>query len=235
LLTHTSGLSSQLSDQLYRAIETGPSGPATPPDHATYLGLTRGWSLDTQPGEQYAYNNFGYILLAYIIEQVSGQSYADFLNQAVFTPLNMHNTGYQDSSSGVAWVYSDSDSMTGEQFGPYPVPDGSDNLYSTCEDLLLWDQALYTDQLLPQSELQRMFVPFVRETGFPGFGYGYGWFVSEVQGRPVVAGAGGGPAFTTLIIRHLEDNLTEIVLTNQGNIDHFSIWAVISSALFGEE
>jgi len=86
LLTHTSGLSGQLSDQLYREIETGPSGPMTPAEQAPYLGLTSQWSLDSPPGEQYAYNNFGYLLLAHIVEQVSGQSYADYLNQAIFIP-----------------------------------------------------------------------------------------------------------------------------------------------------
>ncbi len=242
LLTHTSGLSSQLSDQLYRAIETGPSGPVTPADHATCLGLTRGWSLDTRPGERYAYNNFGYILLAYIIEQVSGQSYADFLEQAIFTPLNMRDTGYQDSSSGVAGIYTDREDTTAVQFGSPPVSEGSGHLYSTSEDLFLWDQALYTDQLLPRTELELMFEPFVREIGdntpgIPaalGFGYGYGWFVGRDRGRPIVAGAGGGPAFATLIMRYPEDELVAIMLTNQGGID-WSVWAVISNALFVEE
>ena len=125
LLTHTSGLSGQLSDQLYREIESGSSGPVAPPERAPYLGLTSQWTLDTPPGEQYAYNNFGYILLAHIIEEVSGQSYADYLNQSIFTPLKMRNTGYQDSSSGVARVYADHDDTTGGQFGSPPVSEGS--------------------------------------------------------------------------------------------------------------
>jgi len=238
LLTHTSGLSSQLSNQLYREIEAATSGP----ERAYYLGLTNQWSLDTQPGEQYAYNNFGYILLAHIIEQVSGQSYADFLVQAIFLPLNMRDTGYQDSSSGVAEIYTDRDDTTAVQFGSPPISEGSGHLYSTSEDLFLWDQALYTDQLLPRTELKLMFEPFVREIGnntpgMPaalGFGYGYGWFVGEVQDRRVIAGAGGGPAFATLIMRYPEDELVAIMLTNQGGID-WSVWATISNTLFGEE
>jgi len=242
LLTHTSGLSSQQSDQLYRAIETGPSGPVAPAERAYYLGLTDQWSLDTPPGEQYAYNNFGYILLAHIIEEVSGQSYADYLNRAIFTPLKMRNTGYQDSSSGVAGIYTDREDTTAVQFGSPPISEGSGHLYSTSEDLFLWDQALYIDQLLPRTELELMFEPFIREIGdntpgMPaalGFGYGYGWFVGRDRGRPVVAGAGGGPAFATLIMRYPEDELVAIMLTNQGGID-WSVWAAFSHALFGEE
>jgi CubicO group peptidase (beta-lactamase class C family) len=242
LLTHTSGLSNQLSSQLYQEIESATSGLVAPSERAYYLGLTSQWSLDTQPGERYAYNNFGYILLAQIIEGVSGQSYADFLEQAIFTPLNMRNTGYQDSSSGVAEIYIDSDAMTGVQYGSPAISEGSGHLYSTSEDLFLWDQALYTDQLLPRTDLEWMFEPFVDDIGdstpgMPatlGFGYGYGWFVGRDQGRPVVAGAGGGPAFATIIMRYPEDKLVAIILTNRGGID-WSFWATISNVLFGEE
>lgn len=234
LLTHTSGLSSQQSDRLYREIESAVSGPVPPSEQAHYLGLGCEWSLDTPPGKQFAYNNFGYILLTHIIEQLSGQSYADFLERTIFAPLQMRNTGYQDKSSGVAKLYPDGDSTTGEEFGSPPISEGSGHLYSTSEDLFLWDQALYTDRLLSQTELNQIFEPFVCETEYPGFGYGYGWFVGEAQGRPIVAGAGGGPMFATLIVRYPQDHLTEIVLTNQGNINHFSIWAAISNELFRE-
>lgn len=235
LLTHTSGLSERQSSWLYEKIETATSGPVPVPEKPHYLGLNCDWSLDALPGGQYAYNNFGYILLSHIIEQVSSQSYADFIKQAIFIPLGMRNTGYQDNSSGVAELYADCDSTTGVQFGSPPISEGSGHLYSTSEDLLLWDQALYTDWLLPQIELKQIFEPFVLETEYPGFGYGYGWFVGEVQGRPIVAGAGGGPMFATLIVRYPQDHLTEIVLTNQGNINHFSIWAAITNELFREE
>ena len=242
LLTHTSGLSSQLSDQLYRKIEAATSGPVAPAEGAQYLGLTSPWVLDTQPGEQYAYNNFGYILLAHIIEGVSGQSYRDFLNQAIFTSLRMCNSGYQDNASGVAKLYFDHADTTGVQFGSPPVSEGSGHLYSTSEDLFLWDQALYSGRLLPRDELALMFEPFVHDIGdntpgmpaWLGFGYGYGWFVGEFQGHSVVAGAGGGPLFSALIIRFPEDELAAILLTNQGGIG-WEVWATISKALFGEE
>jgi len=235
LLTHTSGLSSQQSDRHYREIESGISGPVPPSKYAHYLGLTSQWSLDTRPGEQYAYNNFGYILLAHIIEEVSNQSYIDYLNQVIFTPLKMGNTGYQDSSSGVAETYKDCNTMTGVQYGTPPISEGSGHLYSTTEDIFRWDQALYTDQLLPQMDVDRIFDPFVLQTEYPGLGYGYGWFVGEFQSRPIVVGAGGGPAFLTLLIRYRQYHLTVIVLTNQGNIDPFSILAAISSKLFSEK
>ena len=192
--------------------------------------------LDTRPGELFSYNNVGYILLAHIIEEVSGQSFTAFLEQAIFSPLNMRNTGYEGRSSGVAKLYAGRYDTTAAEYDPLPISDGTGGLYSTAEDLFLWDQALYTDRLLPRTELDRMFEPFVRETDdVPGFGYGYAWLVGKDRGRPVIGGTGGGPAFATLIVRYPEDELTEIVLTNQGDINHGAIWATISNTLFGEQ
>jgi CubicO group peptidase (beta-lactamase class C family) len=236
LLTHTSGLSIRLSNKLYGEIDRGTSDPVTPTEQADYLGLTSEWPVGTQPGEQFSYSNFGYVLLAHIIEEVSGQSYADFLEETIFTPLNMHNTGYPDSSSGVAWIYPDRDTLEGTQFGSGPVPDGASNLYSSCEDLLLWDQALNTDQLLPREKLDQMLTPFVRQSPITGFGYGYGWFVTKILGRPLVMGTGGGPSFVTVYFRLPADGMTLIVLTNQGDVDFISmmvaIVVAIASALF---
>lgn len=236
LLTHTSGLSAQLSDQLYREIEAVISGLVTPTEQAHYLGLTSQWSLDSPPGERYAYDNFGYILLARIIEVVSGQSYADYLNQAIFTPLKMRNTGYPDSSSGVAELYDDRFDRTGRQLGSSPVSEGAGHLYSSSEDLFLWDQALYTDRLMPKLDLDRMFEPYVPQIHVPGFAGGYGWALSEYQGQPIVAGAGGGEGspFGTLIVRLPQHRLTVIVLANQ-YIDQLYFWGLISDVLFGKK
>jgi CubicO group peptidase (beta-lactamase class C family) len=234
LLTHTAGFSWEQGDEIYRKIESAGIGPVAPADQPQYLGLDIQWRVDSRPGERYAYGNFTYILLAYIIEQVSGQSYADFLDQAIFTPLNMHDTG-PDGSGEVAWVYHNGYTMAGSQIGePYPVSEGAGGLASTAEDLLRWDQALYTDQLLPQAELEPMYERFIPETDYPPFGYGYGWLVTEILGRPVLGGAGGGgnSAFTTMYLRLPVDGLTLIVLMNQGDIDPFSVLFAIAGALF---
>jgi CubicO group peptidase (beta-lactamase class C family) len=230
LLTNTSGLSSRLDD----IMATAAMDPATASDPAYFIEITQGVPLGTRPGEQYAYSNFGYVLLAHIIEQVSGQSYAAFLEQVIFTPLNLRNMGYEDSSSGVALGYTDRYARTAAAYVSLPISDGAGQLYSTTEDLYLWDQALKNDQLLPQTELDRMFKPFVRETEYPGFAYGYGWLMGKDQGQPVVGGAGWNAGFATLYVRYPEDGLTLIVLMNQGDINHFSVWGAISNKLFGE-
>ena len=231
LLTHTSGLSSRLWTfmMLSASLQTTSSHPVE------ILTLFPDLQLDSQPGKQFVYSNPGYLLLAHIIEQVSGGSYAGFLKNAIFSPLNMVNSGYEDSTSALAAGYSNGDTQDLEPWMSLPVSDGAGRLFSSLEDLFLWDQALYTSQLLPRDELFRMFEPYVRESNYPGFGYGYGWYVGKTQDRTVLAHAGDAPGFTSLIIRYPEDELTGIVLINQQDIESISVWATISSELFGME
>jgi len=228
LLTHTSGLSPRLDNIVSNAARD----PETPPDPAYYIEIVGEVPLETRPGGQFAYNNQGYNLLAHIIEQASGQSYADFLEENIFTPLNMRDSGYEDSSSGVARGYTYRYDTTGVEYVQLPISDGEGQLYSTIGDLYLWDQALYTDQLLPQDEMEPMFERFVPETDYPPFGYGYGWLVTRLLGRPVLAGAGWSAGAATFYLRYPADGLTLIVLMNQGDIDHISVLLAIAGALF---
>jgi CubicO group peptidase (beta-lactamase class C family) len=228
LLTHTSGLSPRLDDIVANAARD----PGTPADLAYFLDITGEVPLVTRPGEQYDYSNFGYDLLAQIIEKASNQSYADFLDETIFMPLNMRDSGYEDNSSGVAVGYTYSFATTAAPYVSLPISDGEGQLYSTIGDLYLWDQALNTDQLLPQDELEPMFERFVPETEFPPFGYGYGWMVTKILGHSLVGGAGANAGLVTLYVRYPVDGLTLIVLMNQGDIDHYSVLFAIAGALF---
>jgi CubicO group peptidase (beta-lactamase class C family) len=228
LLTHTSGLSPRLDNIVVDAARN----PETPPDPAYYIDIAGEVPLEARPGEQFAYNNHGYNLLAHIIEQASGQSYADVLQENIFTPLNMRDLGYEDSSSGVAAGYTSGYDMTGAEYLQWPISNGEGQLYSTTGDLLLWDQALYTDQLLPQAELEPMFERFIPMSDYPPFGYGYGWMVTSLLGQPLVGGSGWSAACATFYLRYPADGLTVIVLMNQGDIDHMSVLLAIAGALF---
>lgn len=229
LLTHTSGLSHRLDDIVVDAA----SDPETPPDPAYFIEIAGEVPLETHPGEQFTYSNHGYNLLAHIIEQASSQSYAGFLQENIFTPLNMRDSGYEDSSSGVAAGYTYRYDTKPVKYVQPPISNGEGWLYSTTGDLLLWDQALNTDQLLPQAELERMFERFVPRTDeVPLFGYGYGWLVTKILGRSLVGGSGYSPGCATFYLRYPADGLTLIVLMNQGDIDHMSVLLGISDALF---
>jgi CubicO group peptidase (beta-lactamase class C family) len=126
LLTHTSGLSPRLDDVILNAAHD----PETPPDPAYYIEIAGEVPLEARPGERYDYSNSGYNILAYIIEQASGQSYADFLKENIFTPLNMSESGYDDGLSGVAAGYTYRYATDAVEYVQLPISDGEGQLYS---------------------------------------------------------------------------------------------------------
>jgi CubicO group peptidase (beta-lactamase class C family) len=156
-----------------------------------------------------------YILLGYIIEQVSSQSYATFLQLNIFEPLRMQNTGYDCKDASLAVGY--------QSFGIRAPLINWPRAYSVCttvEDLYRWDQSLYTDHLLSKELLDAMFTPHMPAPALdPQFGegsYGYGWFMGERWNRHVI-GHGGwipGSGFRTFIERYPNDKVTIIVLSN---------------------
>jgi CubicO group peptidase (beta-lactamase class C family) len=229
LLTHTSGIPNFTDFREYGSTKATPS----PPEQT--LARFRDKPLDFQPGEGWSYSNSGYIVLGYLIEQVSGQSYEAFLREHIFEPLQMKNSGYDHNDGSLAigytgfyglWRKADYIDMT--------VPHAAGALYSTVEDLYRWDQALYTEQLVSQELLDLMFTPHA-ETPLAGLGYGYGWMVGEMNERQAVAHGGGIEGFATEIRRYIEDRGTIIILSNRDTTGVGSAADLIAQAVFGEQ
>src|SRR6476469_8371708 len=88
LLTHTSGIPSFTGFPDYTSTEAIPSTPEK------LVARFRDKPLEFQPGEKWNYSNSGYVLLGYLIEKISGQSYADFVKQNIFDKLGMKDSGY---------------------------------------------------------------------------------------------------------------------------------------------
>nr|HMS41814.1 serine hydrolase [Pyrinomonadaceae bacterium] len=104
-------------------------------------------------------------------------------------------------------------------------------IYSTTEDLLLWDKALYTEKLLSKKSIDEMFTPF-REM-YPGKSYAYGWWTSQKFGRTEIAHGGNLAGFITYIARFPSDRVTVIVLSNNGRGSSGKISNVLSAIVFG--
>jgi hypothetical protein len=167
--------------------------------------------LEFEPGEKFAYSNSGYYLLGLIIERASGLPYADFLEKSIFTPLAMHQTGYDNSSriirNRAAGYARKAGETVNAAYMDMTVPYAAGALYSTTEDLLRWDRALYTNTLVSQKSLDEIFTP-------EKDGYGYGWIIGTRFDRQVIAHGGGIYGFATHIARFPADRLTVIVLSN---------------------
>src|SRR5215472_17898437 len=91
LLTHTSGIPSFTSFPDYRDTEA----MATTPEKL--VARFRDKPLDFEPGTKWSYSNSGYVLLGYLLEKISGQTYSDFVQQNIFTPLGMKDSGYDSN------------------------------------------------------------------------------------------------------------------------------------------
>lgn len=225
LLTHTSGIKnfSSLPDwddnlglKKYR--------------HADLVKLFRDLPLEFAPGEKFQYSNSNYHLLGLIIERASGKSYAQFLRDGIFAPLDMTHTAYEDNRALIpgraAGYYS-----RGAEFvsAPYLDPStayASGGITSTTGDLLRWDQTLYTDKLVSKRSLDEMF------TAYKG-GYGYGWQIGEKLGRRKLDHSGSDNGFSSYIVRFPDDRVTVIVLGNGDRMSAGKAGLGLASIVFG--
>jgi len=227
LLIHTSGIH-EINDTA--GLEELILHPATP---LQIIAQFRDLPLDFEPGTKYSFSNSGYMLLGYIIEDVSGQSYASFIQENIFNPLQMKNSGYDDDQhAGPDHAVGYKDATTPAYFVDPSINYASAGLYSTVEDLLLWDRALYTDELLPASLRDEIFTPFVPIPSTT-LGSGYAWNIGTQFDQPWFYYASAGPGFTNIIHRFPNAKVTIIILTNHQDTDLKSLNALIAPIIFG--
>jgi hypothetical protein len=168
-------------------------------------GITE--SLDTElaftPGTQISYSNAGYNLLGKIIEKVSGMPYEKYLQENIFQPLGMNNTGYEHPDIKVknfatGYKFSDNGSYTDIGESDVSGAFSAGALYSTTEDMYKWDQALYTEKLVKASTLNQAFSQTTLNDGSTAK-YGFGWMVSQWRGLKEVAHGGDITGFKSNI------------------------------------
>lgn len=181
------------------------------------------------PGTQFKYSNTGYALLALVIEQASGHTYADFLKQNVFLPLGMSNSvAYQQGVSLVtnrALGYTVKDgAVTPSDQSLTSAVLGDGGVYSSVKDLFQWDQALYTEKLVKRPLLAQAFLNVTNTSDFPGSGYGFGWYVGKAHGTDHIWHYGSTCGFSTRLERYPQKEFTVIILTNRrsAELDNFA-------------
>jgi CubicO group peptidase (beta-lactamase class C family) len=224
LLTHTSGIPD------YPVLNVDHPGVTNAEILAALRQLTR---PSFPPGQKYSYSNSGYVLLALVIEAVSGESLPRFLGSRIFEPLGMGATFVLTSpdqkTADVARGY-DSDGRADDFEG---MATGESGVYSTVTDLLRFDQALYTNSLVSQRTLAEAFVPAPVREGSTS--YGFGWnIVTDASGMRVWH-QGNTAGFRAFIERRLRDRITVIMLTNGGDTDRMAINASIQRILRGDQ
>jgi CubicO group peptidase (beta-lactamase class C family) len=232
LLTHTSGLPDSwdfYTDKNKQDISYEP---------ADIIAWFKDAPLQFKPGEKFSYSNTGYLLLGYLIEQVSGQSYEEFLHNLIFEPLEMVNTGLasEDTELAIGYSYNSFEA-------PYVNPSlaySAGGLFSTIEDMYRWDQSFYTEKLVPQELLDQIFTAFIPTSYLPvapsydDVSYGYGWFVGNYLGHRVAGHGGTYSGFHALIEHYSDDEISIIILSNLESSD-ISVTTYSANMIFGKE
>jgi CubicO group peptidase (beta-lactamase class C family) len=221
LLAHTSGIPSFTdfpdNDQYERL-------PMTP---LATIARFRDKPLEFVPGSRFSYDDSGYLLLGYIIERASGEKYEDFLRKNIYEPLGMLDSGYdhpwmilKNRASGYARK---DGQIVNSMIMEMDTPFGGGSMYSTVEDLLRWDQALYSEKLVSRKSLDQVFTPFPgpylpvqpwQRGPYSRHRWGYGWWVTKWFGHDLVWSAGFIHGFVAAMLRYPEDRTLVIVLEN---------------------
>jgi D-alanyl-D-alanine carboxypeptidase len=228
LLTHTSGIPSYTGFPEFAT----PKMMRIPLSPLEIVMLSKDKPLDFRPGEKWSYDNTGYVFLGYIIEKVSGEKYADYLEKHIFGPLHMRDSGYDDTRAilpGRAAGYSRGPGgYRNADYLDMSLPHAAGSLYSTTGDLYRWDRALYTTTVLSRKSLDEMVTPVKNN-------YGYGWMLAPMFNRKQIGHGGGINGFSTYIARFPDDDAVVIVLSNVDFANAGALARGLAAILFGEK
>jgi CubicO group peptidase (beta-lactamase class C family) len=217
LLTHSSGIPNYTAFPKFMEDES--RNPYTPEE---FVKTFSDKALDFKPGEKFSYSNSGYFLLGVLIEKLAGKSYEQMLQDKIFIPLSMKDSGYDNHGD----ILKNRATGYEKQGGDYvnssyldmSIPYAAGSIYSTVEDLYKWDQALYTTSILPKEYMTMYFKPHI--SGYDNLHYAYGWIVGYAKiGKSTdsiyAMGHGGGiNGFNTNISRTTSNNSLVVLLNN---------------------
>lgn len=223
LLTQTSGIKD------YMAI----SNPAdertnyTPKQGVDYF---KNEPLEFKPGSQFKYSNSNYYLLGSILEVVTGETYADYLQENVLDKAGLNNTYYIDTSKNITNIpqgYSRFDGkLEKATLQNVTTIYAAGGIMSSVEDLFKWHQALYSNKLINHELLSKAFAPY----GFADSTYseyGYGWFIKNLDDSKTIEHAGSTDGFQSDEIYFPNENVFIVTLFNcfEQDMD----WIVLSN------
>ena len=171
--------------------------------------------LEFEPGSKYKYSNSGYVLLAHIIERVSGEGYAKFLNENIFEKLGMNSSGvydnrnsYPDEAMGYSYsFFSYRPAKKWDMSQAY----GTGNIYSTVKDLRKWVEAYFSGHVVNLANINRAIDP----TNSP-VGYGHGYTIWPQRGLTKIFHSGGLHGYSSFLVHYPDAGTTIAVLMAVG-------------------
>ena len=216
LLKQQSGLAASLDDLTeYEIMDITPQ---------EILDIINKSKRNFHPGKKHEYSNVNYCLLGMIIENVSGKTYQSYLQENIFAPAGMSNTGVErllniPANRAVGYRMINNQFRRVQNVVSYAF--GSGDIYATSMDLYNWGNALHSGKLVNAQSLGKMFDGGIKDWGY----YGYGFRIQGYQRSPLVQMPGtlirhGGTmnGFISNYHYYIEDDLTIIILSNYRNI-----------------
>ena len=233
LIHHTSGLRSDLI--LLISAGWRLEDVITNADVLELVKMQR--NLNFLPGEKFAYGGVGYLLLAELVERVTGQSFAAFCQEEIFEPLGMARTHFHDDYLRV---------VRNRAYAYYPVDDdhyenailtcalvGGTGLYTTIEDLALWDENFYTAQVGGPPVIEQMHQRAVLSNG-EEVDYAFGLMLERYKGREVVVHGGDGAGIHSYMMRCPEAHLSVAILGNHGALKARQLACQVADVYLGD-
>lgn len=211
LLNHTSGIKSYTDMQSFMSLARKDMSPVE------LIDTFKNEPIDFEPGEQFNYNNSGYILLGYIIEVASGKTYEQFIQKHIFDKLGMTNSVYGSKANLVpnrAAGYSETETgFKNAEYLSMTLPYAAGSLMSTTDDLLKWQNALNNHTLITKASYDKAIHGSTLNNG-EHIPYGYGLGEDQVNGSPSIQHGGGIFGYTTMGIYLPEEKVFVSGLTN---------------------
>ncbi len=226
LMLHTSGIYNYTNDRQFMSTEVSKSH-----SRSEMMALFQDKPLDFTPGSRWQYSNSAYLLLGYIIEDVTRKPYEQVVREYIFKPVQMTHSGFdfvhlarREKSTGY-FVLNDVDTVKS------PIVDSTvafsaGSIYSTTGDLYRWHKALQNYSILPKPLQDKAYTPVKNK-------YGYGWGIDSVHGKRVMAHGGGIHGYTSNFARIPEDDVVVILLSNNSSPVLSEMTGKIFSALYG--
>jgi len=210
LLNHTSGIKS------YTSMESFMKNARIDMTPTELINVFKNEPMNFDPGENFLYNNSGYILLGYIIEVVSEQSYADFIEKNIFEKLGMKKSYYGSMSKLIknrASGYQNRNGYINADYLSLTLPYAAGSIMSTVDDLLIWQKALNTNQLITRTSYEKAIHGSTLNDG-EHISYGYGLMEGDINGSVSISHGGGIFGYTTHGIYLPEEDVFVSILTN---------------------
>ena len=235
LLSHTSGLPVLSGTAPFTDVSNLVKGFYNPSFYKGVKDLYKpGEELkppDFKPGDGFAYSNFGFIILGFIVEKVSGQPFCDFLQKEFFIPLNMKSTACENLDLVVKQRANGyilrNDSIFNSGFVDLRFESAAGGEYSSAGDLLQWSNSLDANKILSSEQTRKLFNPNKAN-------YGYGWWIESRFNQPVQWHRGTVSGFAAIMVRYPQKKLFITVLSNIQRAQVKAISTELAAIAFNE-